>query len=332
MTVFMPFFQVEYSGKMEPFATKLLLGRMHKQRMDIRVFTTDRSTQLKTLMKELNEIRVARGLRPLKHSYDVWHLSKSVCKDLWAASKLKKCQTLGVWIKSIRNMLYFSFANCKGNALLLHEMIMSIPKHVSGVHSFPENTHFKHCLHGDLGAERDKPWLKEDSLSMKKLVSALRGKNDSRIKDIDMMTENQHTSRNESLNAEHNVHFSKSYAYDHPQAYVRACLTAIDHNKNANRPPLLDQDGKQRQTQRCSRDGQEYSSRGVLVPKDTSWRKELFSEVLEAVRCRKVPDVQIPTDDHLKLYSRKRPAPDKSIIVEASKKRRRFLDQHEQNS
>jgi hypothetical protein len=39
---------------MEPFATKLLLGRLHNQRMDIRVFTTDRSTQLKTLMKELS--------------------------------------------------------------------------------------------------------------------------------------------------------------------------------------------------------------------------------------------------------------------------------------
>ena len=105
------FFKVEYSGKMEPFATKILLGRLHKQRMDIRVFTTDRSTQLKTLLKELNEIRVAKGLRPLKHSFDVWHLSKSVCKDLWAASKLKKCQTLGLWIKSVRNMMYFEFAN-----------------------------------------------------------------------------------------------------------------------------------------------------------------------------------------------------------------------------
>ena len=159
---------------------------------------------------------------------------------------------------------------------------------------------------------------------MKKLVSALCGKNNCRLKDMDMMTECQHTSRNESVNAEHNVFFSKSYAYDHPQAYVRACLTGIDHNKNANRPPLLDRDGVQRQTQRCTRDGQEYTTRGLLVPKDTSWRKEILSEVLQAMRCRQVPDVKIPTDEHLKLYSKKRPAPDKSVTIEATKKMRRF--------
>jgi hypothetical protein len=318
--------QVEYSGKMEPFATKILLGRMHKKRMDIRVITTDRSTQLKTLMKDINQRRSVKGLRPIKHSYDVWHLVKSVSKDLWTASKLKKCQTLGVWIKSIRNMMWFSFGSCQGNAQLLREMILSIPKHVSGIHSFPENVQFKKCLHGDLPADRDKPWLKETSLSMKKLVMALRGNKDSRLKDLEMMTEYQHTSTNESINALHNVYLSKAYAYDHPQAHVRACLTGIDHNKNANRSPQLDRDGELMYTVRCNRDGQDYTAREVLEPKDTSWRKEILNEVLQAVGCGEVLDVQIPTDNHLKLYVKKQPRPDKSVAVEATKNRRRFKD------
>jgi hypothetical protein len=45
-----------------------------------------------------------------------------------------------------------------------------------------------------------------------------------------MMTEFQHTSTNENINARH-----KSYAFEHPQTVVRACLTAIDHNHNADR-------------------------------------------------------------------------------------------------
>jgi hypothetical protein len=57
-----------------PFATKLLLGRLLKEHMDICVFTLDWSTQLKTLLKELNKIQEAKGLCPLKHSFGVWHL------------------------------------------------------------------------------------------------------------------------------------------------------------------------------------------------------------------------------------------------------------------
>jgi hypothetical protein len=80
-------------------------------------------------------------------------------------------------------------------------MILSIPKHISGVHEFPENKLFKRCLHGELPEDRNKPWLKPGSLSMKKLIGAIRGKKDCRLKDLPMMTEFQHTSINESINA-----------------------------------------------------------------------------------------------------------------------------------
>jgi hypothetical protein len=128
-------------------------------------------------------------------------LVKAVVKDCIIAAKLKKCQTLGSWIRSLRNMLWFCFASCKGDPVLLREMILSIPKHISGVHEFPENKVFKRCLHGDLGDDRSKPWLKPGSLSMKKLIGAIRGKKDCRLKDLPMMTEFQHTSINENINA-----------------------------------------------------------------------------------------------------------------------------------
>ncbi len=74
-------------------------------------------------------------------------------------------------------------------------MILTIPKHCANIHSFPENKFFKHCLHGDLPRDRAKPWIKENSLAMKKLEEAIRGHKDSRLKDLQLMTEFQHTGR-----------------------------------------------------------------------------------------------------------------------------------------
>jgi hypothetical protein len=88
--------QVEYSSKMEPFAAKILLKRLHKKRVRVRVCTTDRSTQLKSLFKEVNDGRKKRGMQPILHCYDIWHIIKAITKDLQVASKLKKCQTLGL--------------------------------------------------------------------------------------------------------------------------------------------------------------------------------------------------------------------------------------------
>jgi hypothetical protein len=111
----------EYSAKMEPYAAKVLLARLHQRRINVRVFTTDRSSLLKTLMKDINTKRKRRGMVLIKHSFDVWHYIKSVGKDIFAASKLKKCAILGEWSRSIKNMLWFSLAECKGSAELLRD-------------------------------------------------------------------------------------------------------------------------------------------------------------------------------------------------------------------
>jgi hypothetical protein len=102
-------------------------------------------------------------MKTIKHSFDIWHFIKAVIKDIFAASKQKKCVTLGDWIPSIKNMMWYSFAECNGNPELLEEMLLSIPHHLANVHVFPENKLFTRCLHGDLDPDRDKPWLKVKS-------------------------------------------------------------------------------------------------------------------------------------------------------------------------
>jgi hypothetical protein len=160
-------------------------------------------------------------------------------------------------------------------------MILSIPQHVCGVHHFPANKKFKKCLHDDLPAVRSKPFLKEGSLSVKKIVLALRGHKDSRLKDLEMMTTFQHTSENESINALHNVYFPKSTSFGPAQSQVRACLTVIDHNRNVGRKVLLDHDGNKRYNIVCGRDGITYTPKKLKERKDTSWRNEICEEVLQ---------------------------------------------------
>jgi hypothetical protein len=281
---------------------------------------------LKKLMQDVNREREQRGLHQIKHSYDVWHYVKSVSKDIFAASRLKRCQILSAWIRSIRNMMWYCFANCKGNAALLREMILSIPHHICGIHVFPENHLFQRCLHGELPSDRSKPWLREGTLSHKKVVQAIRGNNDCRLKDLELMTEFQHTGVNEQINNLHNVYLPKSTFFGHEQAFVRGCLTGIDHNFNTDRQPALDIDGDERYNVIATRDGQVWTAKLVKEPKDTSWRQEIADEVVEAVRRGAVPTVKIPTDDHYKRFGKKLPKPEKSIAVAATKESRRFRE------
>jgi hypothetical protein len=62
---------------------------------------------------------------------------------------------------------------------------------------------------------------------------------------------------------------------------VRACLTAIDHNHNADRKQKKDVDGDSQYEMVSTRDGLDYKERKVMEPKDTTWRKKIFAEVLE---------------------------------------------------
>ena len=86
---------------------------------------------------------------------------------------------------------------------------------------------------------------------------------------------------NANPDARHNVYFSKQYAYDPAQAVVRACLTVIDHNRNAHRKPRKDRDGVDKVTSVSTRDGLDSKKRVIMEAKDTTWRQEILAEVLQ---------------------------------------------------
>ena len=101
-------------------------------------------------------------------------------------------------------------------------------------------------------------------------------------------------------------------------------MTAIDHNCNVNRPAKKDVDGDSLYERKESRDGQHYTAKEVKVAKETGWRAEIVSEVVEAVRTGKKPTVTIPTYEKDKVYGNKLPKPDLAEVVAATKARRRY--------
>ena len=96
----------------------------------------------------------------------------------------------------------------------------------------------------------------------------------------------------------------------------------IDHNFNVNRPAKKDEDGDIRYTWKVTRDGLTYTAIPLKVAKTTQWRTDIMEEVVEAVRCGAVPTVEIPTDDHLKVYGKQQPKPSLAEVVAATKARR----------
>jgi len=66
-----------------------------------------------------------------------------------------------------------------------------------------------------------------------------------------------------------------------PTIHRRACLTVIDHNRNADRKPRKDRDGDDKVVTVTTRDGQDSKERTIMEEKNTTWRQEILAEVLQ---------------------------------------------------
>ncbi len=80
-----------------------------------------------------------------------------------------------------------------------------------------------------------------------------------------------------------------------------------------------------------SRDGHTYTFKPVKEAKNTQWQWQIMEEVVEAVRNGTETSVQVPTDDHLKVFARPKPSIlDKAAVVAATNARSCFKDQSKQ--
>lgn len=101
-----------------------------------------------------------REEQPLtKHYFDLWHVAKSITRKIASNGKEKGCEQLLLWIKGIRNHLYWCAMSTKvGFGDLILAKWKSFINHVVNKHSNHEDPLFTKCVHEPITERRD--WIK----------------------------------------------------------------------------------------------------------------------------------------------------------------------------
>lgn len=172
------------SSKMEVEGFRKCMNYLLDLGFRIEILATDRHVQIRSIMN--------KEYKNVQHQFDVWHLCKSVKKKLVAKSKLRGCEDLHFWIKSICNHLWWCANNCNGDKDLLEESWKSIIQHVANVHTF-EGKLLTECKHDTLNLDivESTRWLNKNSKAHNALKEVILDK--CLCKDIRQLSEFCHT-------------------------------------------------------------------------------------------------------------------------------------------
>lgn len=168
---------------------------------------------------------------------------KSVKKKLVPKSKLRGCEDLHFWIKSICNHLWWCAKHCNGDKDILEESWKSIIQHVANVHTF-EGKLFTECKHDTLNLDivEGTRWLNKNSKAHNALKEVILDKR--LCKDIRQLSEFCHTGSREVFHCLLLKYAPKRQEFDEDQMYTRTALAVIDHNLNQNRGQKISNDGQ----------------------------------------------------------------------------------------
>ena len=163
----------------------------------------------------------------IDRQFDPWHIAKSVCEKLSAASKKSGCSELAPWIPFIVNHLWWSA-----------ERWLSVIHHMTNRHEWAGNRHFHKCEHGRLTTEeqRRKKWLKPGSTAHTALLNIVKDKH--LLKDIVHLVECKHTTALEVYHSLYLKYLPKLMHFTHDVMKAGTMLAALDHNFNSNRPQV----------------------------------------------------------------------------------------------
>ncbi len=152
---------------------------LKKKKFKVDTLVTDRHKQIAKWLRE--------NQKSIDHRYDIWHLAKCMLallseiytllaiidhyciaalqKKLEKTSKLKDCDLIGEWNKSVINHLYWSAVSTPdGNGDLIKAKWMSVVNHVHNKHK-GHGKNFPVCKHKKLGRRARKiKWFKPRKL------------------------------------------------------------------------------------------------------------------------------------------------------------------------
>ena len=199
---------------------------------------TDRHTSIASTMDKTHQDTC--------HQYDVWHVSKWVVKKLQGEAKVKACEDLAPWIRSVANHLWWCSATCEGSVDVLQEKWKSILHHVTNKHEWRGCTHIHKCSHPTLSARqmRKKKWLVPGTpphIALEEVVT-----NTKLLKDMSKLTQFCHTGELEVYHSLILKYCPKREHFSFRGMLARTQLTALDQNAHAGRQQAVASSGEHR--------------------------------------------------------------------------------------
>ncbi|CAH3147788.1 unnamed protein product [Porites lobata] len=230
--------EVRNSSWMEHEGLKRAIQVVSNARLQIAEIITDRHKQ--------NTAWIRTNLPDSRHYFDIWHVSKGLCKKIDKLAKKKECEDVGEWRQSVSNHMYWCAATTPdGNGRMMQEKWKILPLHIQNIHVNQSSELYKECGHGELeGEARDRLWLQPGSTAAVKLEELVT--KPQLLKDISQLSPKYQTS---ALEAKHSLdlHFvPKHTAFSYWGMYTRLCLSALHYNENADRMQAVTVDGRPR--------------------------------------------------------------------------------------
>ena len=128
---------------MELLGAQKCFKRLHQENVELSTFVSDRHAGIAKWVRN-NKTKT-------RHYFDIWHVAKSICKNVIAAGREKGLEKLQCWVKGIRRHLYWCVLSTKqGFGALIGAKWESILRHIAGKQDSHENQLFPKCAHQEL--------------------------------------------------------------------------------------------------------------------------------------------------------------------------------------
>ncbi|XP_077419660.1 uncharacterized protein LOC144050370 [Vanacampus margaritifer] len=168
----------------------------------------------------------------ITHYYEVRHVAKGISKQLKKISKMKDCEKLQKWMKSINSHVYWTAATSATGPERVAKWT-SILNHVLDIHEH-EQPLFPACLHESHQTRDKNKWLSPDTSAFYRLEKVIANKRI--LEDVAKLSPHYQTS---SLEAFQSVilHFApKHIVFPFIGLLCRLYLAAMHYNENDKRP------------------------------------------------------------------------------------------------
>ena len=239
--------EVKNSNHMEPEGLKRCLAEVKEKGLTPSTKEVKEKGLTKTTLATDRHLTVAslmkKDYKYICHQYDIWHLVKSIMKKLMAKAKVKKCEGLQPWIKSISNHFWWCAESCRGNEQLLKEKWLSLLQHICNKHRWTGSRLFHKCAHQPLSREEqaDVAWLDRKGEAFKALHSVVTDKR--LLNALPHVTKFCHTGEIEVFHSMLLKYCPKRQHFHYDAMKARLLLAALDWNSQT-RTECVDKHGK----------------------------------------------------------------------------------------